>query len=369
MQRLTPYKRPFTFVGIDYLGPVEVSVGRRSEKRWIVLFTCLVVRAIHLEVAYNLTAQSCIMAIRRFICRRGPAAEYFSDNGTNLKAASKEFVHQLQVIRNECAEEFTSARTKWHFNPPAAPHMGGIWERMVRTVKNVMTVLNDARRLTDEILHTSLAETEDMVNSRPLVYAPQESQYESLSPNHFLRGIAANEPHEVLPPTDPASALRDTYQRSVQLSNNLWERWLKEYVPNLNRRSKWFDDSTPLKKGDLVFVVDGGRRKAWTRGIVEEPIVSIDGRIRQALIRTNYGIVRRATANLAVLEIDGSNAVPDDNSGPGLRAGDVFETSEQPCIAEIIANPLGNIDHRDPTQKQRVSSELSAETRVEGTAE
>lgn len=125
----------------------------------------------------------------------------------------------------------------------------------------------------------------------------------------------------------------------------------------------------PLKKGDLVFVVDGGRRKAWTRGIVEEPIVSIDGRIRQALIRTNYGIVRRATANLAVLEIDGSNAVPDDNSGPGLRAGDVFETSEQPCIAEIIANPLGNIDHRDPTQKQRVSSELSAETRVEGTAE
>ncbi|XP_062711088.1 uncharacterized protein LOC134289241 [Aedes albopictus] len=69
VQRLTPYQRPFTFVGIDYLGPVQVSVGRRIEKRWIVLFTCLVVRAVHLEVAHNLTAQSCAMAIRRFNTR------------------------------------------------------------------------------------------------------------------------------------------------------------------------------------------------------------------------------------------------------------------------------------------------------------
>lgn len=89
VQRLTPYKRPFTFVGIDYLGPVDVSVGRRAEKRWIVLFTCLVVRAVHLEVAYNLTAQSCTMAIRRFICRRGPAAEYFSDTVQTLRLPVK----------------------------------------------------------------------------------------------------------------------------------------------------------------------------------------------------------------------------------------------------------------------------------------
>ncbi|XP_062704132.1 uncharacterized protein LOC134286523 [Aedes albopictus] len=368
VQRLTPYKRPFTFVGIDYLGPVQVSVGRRSEKRWIVLFTCLVVRAIHLEVAHNLTAQSCTMAIRRFICRRGPAAEYFSDNGTNLKAASKEFVQQWQEISAECAEEFTSARTKWHFNPPAAPHMGGIWERMVRTVKNVMAVLNDGRRLNDEILLTTLAETEDMVNSRPLVYISQGALQETLSPNHFLRGTAANEPHEVLPPTDPASALRDTYQRSVELSNNLWERWLKEYTPSINRRSKWFDESTPLRKGDLVYIVDGNRRKAWIRGIVEEPIAAGDGRIRQAIVRTNYGLVKRATANLAVLEIEGSNAAPDCGSGTGLRAGDVFGISGQPCTAEHTDAPVADATSCDQrlAARKRPRTEPSQVTEIPG---
>ncbi|XP_062704820.1 uncharacterized protein LOC109430144 [Aedes albopictus] len=289
VQRLTPYQRPFTFVGIDYLGPVQVSVGRRIEKRWIVLFTCLVVRAVHLEVAHNLTAQSCAMAIRRFNTRWGPAAEYFSDNGTNLKAASKEFTQQVQEIGYECADQFSSARSKWHFNPPATPHMGGIWERMVRTVKSVMEVLNDGRKLTDEILLTSIAETADMINSRPLVYASSGSLQESITPNHFIRGIAANEPQEVLPPTNPALALRDAYQRSVELANNSWERWIKEYVPNINRRTKWFDESTPLKKGDLVYVVDGNRRKAWIRGIVEQPIVSSDGRIRQAFVRPTTG--------------------------------------------------------------------------------
>ncbi|XP_053692248.1 uncharacterized protein LOC128740709 [Sabethes cyaneus] len=314
VQRLTPYRRPFTFVGIDYLGPVEVSEGRRSEKRWIVLFTCLVVRAVHLEVAYNLTAQSCVMAIQRFISRWGPATEYFSDNGTNLKAASKEFVQQVREIDFECADEFTNARTKWHFNPPATPHMGGVWERMVRTVKSTLSALDDGRKLTDEILLTSLAKIGDMINSRPLVYAPQCALEEALSPNHFLRGIAANEPQEVQPPTNPGLALRDAYQRSVQLTNQAWERWIKEYVPSINRRNKWFDESTLLKKGDLVYVVDGNKRKTWIRGIIEEPIVSSDGRIRQAFVRTNHGVVKRATANLAILEITEGNAAPEDGS-------------------------------------------------------
>lgn len=81
-QRLTPYIRPFSYVGLDYLGPLEVAVGRRREKRYVAVFTCLVVRAVHLEVAHDLTTSSCIMAIRRFVRRRGSPVEIFSDNGT-----------------------------------------------------------------------------------------------------------------------------------------------------------------------------------------------------------------------------------------------------------------------------------------------
>ncbi|XP_055622190.1 uncharacterized protein LOC129765786 [Toxorhynchites rutilus septentrionalis] len=326
-ERLIPNQRPFTFVGVDYLGPVEVTIGRRSEKRWIVVFTCLVVRAIHLEVAYDLSAQSCIMAIRRFICRRGPASVYFSDNGTNLRAASKELLQQIQQVDIECAEHFTNARTRWHFNPPSAPHMGGVWERMVRSVKDVMAALDDGRRLSDEILITTLAEAEDMINSRHLIYASSLSPTESLSPNHFIN--APNEPHEFVPSTNAAQSLRDAYKRSQQLANEMWRKWVKEYVPTINQRSKWFAECKPLKKGDLVYIVEGDRRKAWIRAVVEEPTTSCDGRVRPALVRTNRGVFRRPTAKLAVLEIEGGNTASEDTPEPELRVGDMLDAKPQ----------------------------------------
>ena len=104
IQRLTPCLRPFSYVGVDYFGPVVVTVGRRSEKRWICLLTCLATRAIHMEVAHSLSGQSCVMAIRRFICRRGAPLEFFSDNGTNFQAASKELVQEVRRIDLECAD-------------------------------------------------------------------------------------------------------------------------------------------------------------------------------------------------------------------------------------------------------------------------
>ncbi|XP_038117193.1 uncharacterized protein LOC119769289 [Culex quinquefasciatus] len=320
VQRITPNLRPFSYVGVDYLGPLDVSVGRRSEKRWVALFTCFVTRAVHLEVAYGLTAQTCLMAIRRFICRRGPPVEFFSDNGTNFRGASKELVETVRSIGNDCAEVLTTSRTKWTFNPPAAPHMGGVWERLVRSVKEALEALDDGRRLTDEILVTCLAEAEDMINSRPLTYVAQESsQAEALTPNHFIRGVSPNEPNAVPPSPHPAEALRDAYKRSQQLADVMWQRWVKEYVPSVNQRTKWFGESRPLKAGDLVYIVDGKNRKSWIRGVVEEPIVSGDGRIRQAWVRTSSGLVKRATARLAVLEIEGKPA--SEASEPGLRAG------------------------------------------------
>ncbi|XP_055543223.1 uncharacterized protein LOC129728792 [Wyeomyia smithii] len=250
LYKLTPY------VGVDYLGPFTVVVNRHSEKRWIVLFTCLVVRAVHLEVAHSLTTQSCLMAIRRFICRRGPPLEFFSDNGTNLKGASKELKANMQAIGEESANEFTSARTKWTFSPPATPHMGGVWERLVRSVKAVLSVLDDGRRLTDEVLLTSITEAEDIVNSRPLVYASQESE-EALTPNNFLRGVSPNEPRQGTPPTYPAKALRDSFHRSQQLTEEMWKKLIREYVPSISGRPKWFAESKNLQVGDLVYVVEG----------------------------------------------------------------------------------------------------------------
>lgn len=89
----------FTNVGLDYFGPIEVRRGRSMIKRYGVLFTCMSSRAIHLEVAYSLDTDSCIHALRRFICRSGPVKHIRSDNGTNLVGAQAE-LKALSCLNN-----------------------------------------------------------------------------------------------------------------------------------------------------------------------------------------------------------------------------------------------------------------------------
>lgn len=321
VQRVTPQLRPFSSVGIDYLGPVEVLVGRHWEKRWIALFTCLAVRAVHLEVVHGLTTQACLMAVRRFICKRGTPDEFFSDNGTNFKGACNE-LEKIKQIDRECAESVTSSTLKWNFIPPGTPHMGGIWERMVRSVKEALKALNDGRKLTDEILLTSLSEAEDAINTRPLVYLPQDAmETEAITPNHFLRGVMKKADFIIDDSADFAVALRDSYKRSQYLANQLWQRWCKEYLPTINLRSKWVEDRKPLQVGDLVFIVNEGQRKNWTRGIVHEVFEGNDGRIRQVNVRTTKGISRRAVNNLAIIEVTSKSGISGTGSEPELRAG------------------------------------------------
>ncbi|XP_055645430.1 uncharacterized protein LOC129781951 [Toxorhynchites rutilus septentrionalis] len=328
IERLTPYVRPFSYVGVDYFGPIEVTVGyRRIEKRWIALFTCLNVRAVHLEVAHRLNTESCIMAIRRFVVRRGPPIVIFSDNGTNFKAANNELQNQIQLIDTACANVFTNARTRWCFNPPSAPHMGGVWERMVRTVKEVMKTLHERHRLNDEILLTVIAETEEIVNARPLIYLPQDSvECQAITPNHFLRGTSSGLQDPVIAPTSEAEALRNAYFRSQLVSDELWKRWLKEYLPSLNARTKWMEETTPLAPGDLVFIVDDSNRNGWIRGEIQEVVEGRDGRIRQAKVRTANGIFRRPVSRLARIEIMSvGKSCPNEGSGQGLRVGDLLK--------------------------------------------
>lgn len=116
-----------------------------------------------------------------------------------------------------------------------------------------------------------------------------------------------------------SEALRNLYKRSQYLADRIWQRWCKEYLPGLNRRTKWHEDQGQAKVGDLVFVVDGDQRKSWTRGVIEEVIEGADGNVRQALVRTARGVFRRAVANLAVAEISGKTGTV--ATEPELRAG------------------------------------------------
>ena len=143
--RLQAYVRPFSYIGVDYFGPMAVRVNRSTVKRWVALFTCMTTRAVHLEVVHTLTTEACKMAIRRLIGRRGAPVEIRSDRGSNFVGASNELRKEMEKIDRHLAETFTNANTKWVFNPPGAPHMGGAWERLVRSVKTALSAMNTTR--------------------------------------------------------------------------------------------------------------------------------------------------------------------------------------------------------------------------------
>ncbi len=122
----------FTYTGVDYFGPIKVKRGRNIVKRYGVIFTCLTCLAVHLEVAHSLNIDSCINAIRRFICRRGQVKEIRSDNGTNFVSSNRELHQALKELnQNKIQSSLAQEGIKWTFNPPHGAHQGGVWERLV----------------------------------------------------------------------------------------------------------------------------------------------------------------------------------------------------------------------------------------------
>ena len=122
--------------------------------------------------------------------RRGTPVTLWSDNGTNLVGASPELLKCLQKLNEEKIKEFALQKeVQWHFNPPHASHMGGVFERQIRTIRKILMSLlqKHADKVTDEVLETLFCEVEAIVNSRPLTKLSEDVMDAStLSPNQLL---------------------------------------------------------------------------------------------------------------------------------------------------------------------------------------
>lgn len=303
--RMAHHQRPFTFCGIDLFGPMEVVVGRRREKRYGVLFTCLTIRAIHIELVHFLTTDSLIMALRRMSCRRGWPRYIYSDNGTNLRGADVELSKAMQELDDDALRtEAVNNGALWTFIPPVSPHWGGAWERLIRSVKSSLRVILKERAPKDEVLRTLLVEVENIVNGRPLTHVSVEpGSTESLTPNHFLIGSSSNLPTAGVF-DDSDLFLRKQWRQAQRLADMYWQRWLKEYLPTLVPRTKWHQEQNPLKVGDLVFIADPDwPRNTWPRGIINKVFPGKDGRVRVVEVRTSRGVLRRSAARVAPIPL------------------------------------------------------------------
>ncbi|XP_052757177.1 uncharacterized protein LOC128202112 [Galleria mellonella] len=249
--RLEHHQHPFLNTGLDYFGPVDVIIGRRHEKRYIALFTCLSIRAVHLELIGNLSADAAIMALRRFMSRRGVPKKIFSDNAKAFVIANREIRFMWRTMNHtEVAEYAVSRGIEWNFIPPQSPFMGGCWERPVQSVKRALTATVKSKSFKEEIL---------IINS---------------------------------------------HSKALRLVDHFWSRWLKEYVPSLTPRRSQNSQLrySNLSVDDIVLIADANMpRGFWPKGRISRVFPGHDGIVRVADVATTGGVLRRPSSKLIKL--------------------------------------------------------------------
>ena len=274
---------PFVYSGMDCFGPFYVKDGRKELKRYGLLLTCMCSRAIHIEVLDDLTTDAFLNALRCFIAIRGNVRQLQSDQGTNFVGARNEFQQLMKGIEQERVKELGCS---FVMNSPASSHMGGVWERQIRTVRSVLTSILDqsAARLDSSSLRTFLYEVMAIVNSRPLTVEHLNDPLgpEPLTPNHILTmksSIIAPPPGEFV---RADLYLQKRWKRVQFLSNEFWSRWRKEYLLNLQQRSKWNKSRRNAKVNDIVLLQDDAMpRNQWKMARVVEVFLGADGKVRR----------------------------------------------------------------------------------------
>ena len=313
----------FTFTGLDYAGPLYVKGAKKKteEKVWICLYTCCVTRAVHLDIVPDLTAEAFLRSFRRFTARRGLPLKIVSDNGSTFKSAFRQIADLMKspVVRQYLAEK----KVEWIFNLKRAPWWGGLFERMVRSVKRCIKKTIGGARLTYEELLTVIIETEMVLNARPLSYVTSADVEEPLTLSHLLHGRRLMS----LPDTctgdlmDPDFELSSTElsKRMNHLSNvmnHFWRRWRDEYLielRNSHRHSAKNTAPTPVAVGDMVVVHDEDLpRGLWKLARVESLVTGADGLVRGATIRVKSrgnksNTLKRPLQCLYPLEIRGGD--------------------------------------------------------------
>lgn len=301
--------RPFSSTGVDYFGPVYVRPAprRTAMKAYVSVFVCMCTKAVHLELVTDLSTDRFLQALRRFIGRRGRCSDIYSDNGTNFVGARNQLKQLFELLKSKehhelLTKECTKEGIQWHFNPPSAPHFGGLWEAAVRSAKfHLLRVIGD-QVLSFEDTATLLVQVEACLNSRPLTAMSDDpNDLEPLTPGHFLTGTALQQ----LPDPDFTSTPlnRLTQWQIVQKKlQEFWKRWRLEYLSQLQGRTKRWRPAVPIAVGQLVVIREENVPPIrWKMGRILQVHPGNDGVVRVVTLKTATGNLDRAVEKLCIL--------------------------------------------------------------------
>ena len=217
--------------------------------------------------------------------------------------AERELCQGLQEWNQERIEgDLSEKGVRWLFNTLTASHMGGAWERQIRSVRRILSGLARERVLTSEMLMTLLVTAEGIMNNRPLTPASSDpSDLEPLTPNHLLIHRPAYAPPGLYDKSD--SKTEKKWRQVLHLAEVFWRRWTREYLPLLRQRTKWQQPHRNVGRGDLVLITDRQLpRNEWSTGRVVDVIEGQDGLVRTAEVKTRAGTFSRPVVKLCVFE-------------------------------------------------------------------
>lgn len=300
----------FEIVGCDLAGPLFLKNG---QKAYIVLFTCAVYRAIHLELITSLTTECFLQSLRRFIARRGRPSTIYSDNGTNFVGADKVL---RSIDWDSLRFKATEQKIQWKFNPPSAAWWGGWWERLIQIVKQTLRKILGRASLDYEEFLTVLCDCERIVNSRPLTYVSEEIDNDlPLTPENFLHET----PQSGVPDIDNVDKLKLSKRIKYlqRMKDLLRARFRSEYLGQLRQETIRNYKSKPLQVGEIVLLEDDNKKRTyWNLARVTKVIPGRDGQIRLALVKTSNSELLRPVQRLFRLELDNPVSKVDDEIVP-----------------------------------------------------
>ncbi|XP_071652700.1 uncharacterized protein [Temnothorax longispinosus] len=307
---------PFHTTSVDYGGPFLIKDrkgrGCKTSKCYVGLFVCFVTKAIHLELISDMTSESFIAALRRFASRRGKPAYIYSDNGTNFVGANRELNELAQFLMKEqtmLSESINEIGINWQFIPAYSPHFGGSWEAGIKSAKHHLKRVASNLTLTFEEFYTLLTQIKAILNSRPLTpMSTDPNDLTPLTPAHFLIGKSLTSVADPDLTHLPESRL-SRWQLIQNVQQHFWQRWSKEYVGELQQRTKWKKPFKPLpKEGTMVLIKEDNLPPfKWRLGRILSIHPERDQIVRVAIVRTSNGSVRITVAKLCPLPMEDCN--------------------------------------------------------------
>ena len=282
--------RPYKHTGLDYTGHIYVRQNNKDVKMYLLIFTCLSIRAIHIELVPDMSTNQFVLALVRFVNLYGIPSHIYSDNDRSIVAGANLVSHVL--ASSEFKENFDKYNIKHIRIPMYSPWVGATWERMIGTLKcclakTLLRVVPSYFRLL-----TILSDIQLAINSRPLTYrCAQDASLEIISPNIFIRPYAnANllfrDVEESLCGRSPPgrTEVLDSIKIRDELFKDFRKVWYDTYLLGMRQLYKDLHQvkfENKIRIDEVVLIKDTKKkRQHWLLGRVVELLPGSDGKVR-----------------------------------------------------------------------------------------